>query len=297
MKNFRTPLVAHSQTACFHSQPKIITVNSPTKNFFPLSTVAALLASSSLCQGATFLSVGVYDENGTEPNTVDTDIGGTLGSFTADVLNAFNNNRGGVINFQSGFTNSGSNTVIGTTFDVDYGAAASKTLALSSTSAIEIWHNDTAGQVDTISDNNNLLPTTNATTFTLSLGAITGGEPGEVVSEIGLTVLSRSVWGTSPDVNITANFSGGGSSVLTSSISNSIGNDDTFYHFVAPTGESIISLDFDNSTGGGNANQNRIPVDDLAFITSVPTAVIPEPSGFLMVCLGSFFTLMRRRRR
>jgi len=258
--------------------------------FTKLSIFTLLCASASTSLGATFFSVGVYDDP-TETNSVDTDITGTLSSFTSDVADAFANNRGGVIDFQSGFTNSGNNTILGTSFDASYGTSALKTLAITSSETLELWHNKTAGQVDTLSDTNNLLPTTNITAFTLTLGSITGGESNEVVSEVGLTVLSRSVWGTTSNVSITANFSGGGSTNLSSNVSNAIGADDTFYHFVAPTGESITSLDFDNSSGGGNANQNRIPVDDLAFITSVP-----EPSSVLLLGLSASCGLMRRRR-
>lgn len=239
-----------------------------------------------LFQGAnaqTFQSVSTYNANN-GGNVVDTDTGGTLGSFATAVTNAYFADRGGVIDFETGFPPSSNPTNIGTSFTASYGTSGSKMLAFTSTNGSTgnndqlIYGNNTANQVDTISGPNNLLPNTNNLAFSLNVGPITGGEIDEMVSEIALTVLSRSVFqagGATAEVK--ANYSDGTMETKISNISNVIGADDTFFHFVAPTNESVVSLDFLNSSGLGTANQRRLPVDDLAFITSV--AAVPEPAS------------------
>jgi hypothetical protein len=84
-----------------------------------------------------------------------------------------------------------------------------------------------------------------------------------------------------------------------SNVSNVIGDDDTFFHFIAPTNESIVSLDFLNSSGLGTTNQRRLPIDDLAFITTA--TLVPEPASIAIWSLFGLglvgFGLYRSRRK
>jgi hypothetical protein len=240
------------------------------------ATFAALAAASTLLLvapaswGALFISTGAYDEQAVEINAVDQSVGvKNVATFTTDVLAAFNAERGGVIDFQTGFTNpGGTQTVIGNSFDADFGAAVSKTIQINSNKDLHVYFDDTAGQVDTISDDNNVLPVSNQVQFRLSVGSITGAAPREHVSEMGVTVLSRSVFDATGKANVTANYRGGGSTALSANVGNVQGAGDAFFHFQAPPGDWITSLDFDGAeTGGPDANKRRLPIDDLAFIT------------------------------
>jgi len=235
-----------------------------------------IITGISLVQAGTFISTGVYNADSAN-NAVDTDPGGTLASFTSAVATAHSNNLGGVTDFETGFTNSGSNTHIGTTFDVVYGTDRTKKLSFTSSDGMHVWHNNTAGQVDTISDPNNLLPDSDVAS-TLTLGPITGGQPFERVTEVAFTALSRSTYSTGGIIDATAHFSGGGSQNTVSTVSNVAGADDTFFHFVAPAGESITSLDIANTSGLGTTGQRRVAIDDLAFIMDVPNLAVQTVS-------------------
>jgi autotransporter-associated beta strand protein/VCBS repeat-containing protein len=220
---------------------------------------------------ATFDTVGIYDST-SNANTVDVEAPGnasTLADFKNDILTAFQGNQGGVVDFATGFTITGTPTNVSPNFTLGYGANGTKALAVTSTDGLHIYNTNVQGQVTPISDTSTFL-TDSDRAFSLSFGAITNGDVGEAVTEVGFTVLSRNT--TEAIITVTAHFSGGGSSSITGqAISSVLGSQDTFFHFKAPPGESIVSLDFDN-TGSGNDLQRRLPIDDFAFITAVPGA-------------------------
>jgi hypothetical protein len=84
---------------------------------------------------------------------------------------------------------------------------------------------------------------------------------------------------------MTATFSGGTTSTLSRALAGTQNNNDTFYGFVAPDGQSITSLAVTRSA--------RVPFDDLGFVTTVP---IPEPATAAVVATAMAGLLARRRR-
>jgi hypothetical protein len=102
----------------------------------------------------------------------------------------------------------------------------------------------------------------NTDDFALDIGPVTGGELGEVVTYFAGSLLDRDAANLAPIV--TATFSAGGTvtAVATMSGDPPSNDQDTFFGFVAPPGQSIVNVTFD-PTGGPYTN-----LDDVAFITS-----------------------------
>jgi len=260
-------------------------------------TIACTLSLDAASRAATFETVGTYDAD--PGNFVDTDTGTTFGAFKSNVSSAFSVDRGGVIDFATGYTGGfslagGTRENIGTSWDASYGTSQSKTLQFTTSVDMLLFNNNTSGQVDTISDTNNLLPIDDQVQFGLTVGPILNGDPGEIVSEVAFTVLSRDPGGSNPggaDVVVTALFSDGSMETITDNVDDPVGSDDTFFHFVAPSQESVVSLSFDNLSLEGTPNQRRLPIDDLAFLTRV----VPEPSSGLIATLLMLGLVMRKR--
>jgi hypothetical protein len=247
-------------------------------------------------QAGTFGTVATYDSP-SNSNTVDTDTGGLV-SFSADVATAYGLEQGGVVDFLAGFGTSLNPSSVSSNFTIDFGIANSKSLSVASTDGLHIYTNNVAGQVTPISDTQAFL-TDSDFNFSLAFGPITGGDMGEAIAEVGFTILSRNVGGDAV-VNVTANFSGGGSSSINGEvIGSALGSDDTFFHFAAPTGESITSLDFVNN-GTGTDLQRRLPIDDFGFITTsfgADNTPVPEPTTIAVWSLLGFGLVSYRRLR
>ena len=103
------------------------------------------------------------------------------------------------------------------------------------------------------------------------------------------SVNSRSSNSAADDRSVTANFSGGGSATLTDNILTGNGSDNTFFSIAAPTGESILSVDF---SGTGLSTSGDIGgFDDFGFVT----AVVPEPATAMLSLVGLACLSLRRR--
>ena len=89
---------------------------------------------------------------------------------------------------------------------------------------------------------------------------------GEVITYFAGSLLDRE--GTNLAPSVTATFSGGGTVTATAVMDGSlpINDQDAFFGFVAPAGESIVNVNFDIS---GYSN-----LDDVAFITSAFTVIL-----------------------
>ncbi|MEM6313103.1 MAG: PEP-CTERM sorting domain-containing protein, partial [Planctomycetota bacterium] len=202
-------------------------------------------------------------------------------AFTTAVASAFAADLGGVFNADSEGFLSGVSEI-----NVTYGTSGTKTLTLMPSENIELAG---FGSVDESSGDFFFIDNDRSDSgFSFDL-ALTGAGPGEGVVEIGVVALSRSSNSAADNRSVTANFSGGGSVTLTDEILTGNGTDNTFFSIAAPTGESIVSVDF---SGTGLSTSGDIGgFDDLGFVT----AVIPEPSSMLAAAAGLGLLTLRRR--
>ncbi|MBN2181996.1 MAG: discoidin domain-containing protein [Sedimentisphaerales bacterium] len=222
----------------------------------------------SITARADFDTVGVYDPTD-EPHNNDVDQSGTfvsatgvagpdnvidLETFQALIGPAFESDAGGVVNGEAPGTLNGEDIL------AHYGINKVKTLTITNNS----------GHIKSVGEGNlNRLPTSGSSGFgkdndsdtLFTIGNITGGAPGEVVTYFALTVLDRDDRTITPTV--TAEFSDGSTVISTATMDGSQppNDQDTFFGFVAPPGTGIVSVNFDLS--------NWSNMDDLAFITSV----------------------------
>ena len=128
-------------------------------------------------------------------------------------------------------------------------------------------------------------------TLTFDVSSVTNGIG---VTHFGLVHIPWTSGGAFVDgLDMTANFSGGGSASLNSDAAEAVhptgalGDWDTWFGFEAPTGETITSV---NITKQG-LNNNWIAVDDVSYIVAVP-----EPSSTALLGLGGLALILRRRK-
>jgi len=259
----------------------------------PLLTLTALAAGSATllgtgAQAATVPTVSSYITGNIE-NSATTDTGNqlSLGTFNTNVTTAFANDQGGVWDFDAGST--GSN--LGAVNDLEFGTSQAFSVQLS-ISPGNISTGVAAGSGRTATSGSFVMGFGSTDPYTYTFGPILDSGDNVVagagVTQAGLVVVSRA--GAPNSATVTANFSGGGSASDTFAIGGSNGGDDTFFGFVAPTGQTITSLVYDGSTFTN--------VDDFGFVTNVP-----EPSSLALLAAGGLLVLRRssaqvaRRRR
>jgi hypothetical protein len=235
-----------------------------------------LLAQVSVCLGD-FDTVGLYDpEDAPHHNQVDqsgtydshTGNAGpenvlTLADFQALVSKAFDTDAGGVVSGEGPDDSLPADDIIVALF----GLSKTKSVAVASTSGnLSLGSGESSG---------NRLPTSGdhrfaksgTGNFSFTLDEVTGGEPGERISHFGATLLERDDRDTLPVV--TATFTDGSTVTATADMvgdSASPSDKDTFFGFVAPAGEGIVSVNF--------VMNQYVTMDDIAFITS---AFRPSP--------------------
>ncbi len=238
---------------------------------------------------------------GTAANTITTSTGNgpvysNIGPFNALLAAAFAANTGGVWNFD---TEPAGN--IPEANVLSYGISQSKTITITQTNPSTPMFVSSGGPSHDASSISlsNYLDNINGFSYAFSFSNLTGGSPGETgVLELGFTALSASDPNTGVPINFgtvtaIANFSGGGSVTETANIDSIKGAGDTFFGFVAPSGQTISSFSISSSGIGTGAPD----LDDIAFITNA--AAIPEPSTLLLLLStsGATFVCARARRR
>lgn len=202
---------------------------------------------------------GVYashEGNAGPENVLDLEV------FKGLVAAAYVVDTGGVINIDEGGLED--ETIIG-----EFGASRTKTVPFASTSGIlHVGSSVKDGRRPT--SGTHRLAKSNTGDFTFDIGPITGGPLGETITYVAGTLLDRD--GTTLNPTVIATFSGGGTVTATAEMTGAApSNDqDTFFGFVAPPGESIVNISFQPS---GYTN-----LDDIGFITSSFHIAIPEAS-------------------
>lgn len=208
-------------------------------------------------------TVGVYDENVIQPNTVDFVASGsavTNVQFSADVAAAYAQDSGGVINGE----------VLGAYHS--YGVDHQKVL--------EILPGD--GTNWGIGAPFNPIPISGTGAFAtfsptynyldLNFVNIDGGSANEHVVEFGLTALSTS-YKDFGNVTVAGQLAGGGEVSAVRHINDMAGQGDTFYGLKAPTGDYFTGLTI-RYDGSVTSNYNMF-FDDVGFITADVTANHP----------------------
>ena len=265
----------------------------------PLPATACILALiSPTVDGATIASVGTTGTfDAAAGGAIDNDPTGSLSAFKTAVTTAYNNNLGGVINWETATGMSPSPTAsaagvpnnVMTTIGVSYGTSASQTLTITFDRNISLFTNNLNGQVADLTNGgtNSIIP--EATTAAGVAYRMTFS--GATVSEIGLGMLARTTYGTNgANFRATATFNDLTTSLINYSVTS--GATDTFLHFAAPSGKSISFVDVTWVSDGSTALTNgarRPMMDDFGFI------VIPEPSVAVMSGLAALGLLIRRR--
>ncbi|MCL5281475.1 MAG: discoidin domain-containing protein [Planctomycetes bacterium] len=245
-----------------------------------LSSITLVLGLMGTAQ-ATYDTVGVYDPDD-DPHHNQVDQSGTysshtgaagpenvidLATFQALIGPAFQANAGGVVNMENA-----NGSLDGQDIIARFGVGKTKTLTVSNISGI-INTGSSVKNGRTPTSGTGRLAKSDTANFVFAIGPLTGGKAGEVVTHFGGTLLGRDDANLAPKV--TATFSGGGTVTAVATMPGAgVGrNEDTFFGFVAPPGQSIVSVDF-NPTGGPYTN-----LDDVGFITSAFVVVSPKASS------------------
>lgn len=282
--------------------------------------VAVLFLSAiSLAHGQAITTTGIYDETTTQTNNVDfnavfsSGTGGataantttastgngavysTIGPFNAVLAAAFAANAGGVWNFDTQPTGNLAEANV-----LSYGVSQSKTITLTQTNPSTPMFVSSGGPAHdaTSISLSNYLDNINGFSYAFSFSNLTGGSPGETgVAQLGFTALSASDPNSNLPINFgivtaIANFSGGGSVTETATIDSVKGAGDTFFGFIAPSGQTITSFSIASSASGTGSPD----FDDIAFVTNA----VPEPSTYLLMIAGAgvlaFYLRIRRQR-
>lgn len=215
---------------------------------------ACLVSSLSHAQ-TTVSTIGIYDDDEFQPNTVDksaTDDANasqvSLATFKTDIATAFAEGRGGVVNFDDA-ERTGVHTLVAT-----YGPGGSKSVTITNGTAGDWSFNKQVGVRTPISGNLHLSKGS-STNWMFNFDAASN------VVQVGATVLSRGDGSGSLSVTGKVTYDDATSTTAVATVSSaSNGGDDTFYGFKAPAGRKIVSLAF--TTTGFRS------IDDFAFITS-----------------------------
>ncbi|HPF37767.1 MAG TPA: PEP-CTERM sorting domain-containing protein [Phycisphaerae bacterium] len=230
-------------------------------------------------------TVGVYDENTAQANTIDFEASGSnisLSQFTSEIADAFADDRGGV---NDGFVFS--------SLPLEYGVSQSKTLLFEAIDGTNVASGVATASPTAISGTSVFASTPeggyNYTAFGFT--NILNGVPDERVVAFGVTTLSvnNRDYG---NVSVTGALASGGSLAATRHMFEPATMGDTFFGLRAPANDYFtgFSLTYDGGAGG----DNRLWFDDIGFITAPVT--VPEPASVVMCLVGAIVITGRRRR-
>jgi hypothetical protein len=241
-------------------------VHTKTRRFFFF-----LVLSLSALARADFRTVGVYDPDD-EPHHNQVDQSGVYDSHTGsagpdNVLDlttfreligrAFEADAGGVIDGEGPDDNLGSDDIV----IAHFGTHGTKSVSFEHTGGnLNLGDGGAAGNRLPLSGDHRFSKSGGAD-FSFNVGEVSGGGPGEVITFFAGSLIERDDRDPAPVV--LATFSDGSTVTATADMAgddNSPNSKDTFFGFQAPTGASIVSVEF--------ALDTFIHLDDAAFITS-----------------------------
>ncbi len=249
---------------------------------FCLVSFVLVLGLSGVAQGV-FDTVGVYDPDDA-PHHNQVDQSGAYDSHTGNagpenvidlatfqelIGPAFAADAGGVVD---GTEDGIEGTVEGQDIIANFGTSKTKSVTITNTTG-NIGTNPGSGSGNRQPISGDIRFWKNGSNdFVFDIGTVTGGVPGEVVTHFAMTVIDRDTRNLAPSV--TATFSGGGTVTATATMSGDLpsNDEDTFFGFVAPEGESITNVNFDLASGTFTYS------DDIAFITSAFTVSSAQAS-------------------
>ncbi|MCC5850153.1 MAG: PEP-CTERM sorting domain-containing protein [Verrucomicrobia bacterium] len=252
----------------------------------PRSAAKAVLLAGLACifafatvHASPFITVGVYDEQVENTNSVDANAipssdpfdgtALTVTEFSAMVLTAFNNNLGGVFDYHSDDTFTGTGSIgMGSSYDLTYGIDQNQTLGVTS---LDGSHQSEQGTTPISGDRH------------LGTGGPNDGfEFDTPLLAFGITVLNRS--GSNRHVN-TMTFTLQDDTTVTPFANTQGGSgDDLFFGYqVSDPSNGIVSVFLDNG--------NHLHYDDMGFI------VIPEPGTIVLLGIAGIAGLIGFRRR
>lgn len=195
-------------------------------------------------------------------------------SFASAVAAAHATNAGGVFDLPTSVS-SGTTVFRGT-----FGSGNTRRMVLTTT--VSMQNVTGSGSFIPTSGGNATTSSANQSSYQIRIGpvldAATDLPVAEVVTRIGLVILSRTDATYPCDIRATAFFSDGTTASALAAVGNPKGSDDTFFGFTAPETLSITNLLLESFiTGTGTPVSTRICWDDFGFITS-PAYVPPPPT-------------------
>lgn len=248
-----------------------------------LAALSLLLAAGTSQAAIVLNAVRDYDSTN-NPNTVDRFVEGnadasSYSAFQSAVSSAFTAGNGGVLNFDLTGNQNNQRTITG-----NFGGG--KVLTIESSNEVNA---QSSSNIPGISGDRFLFESASSTPQVTTYSfTVSGGAPGEYVSQVGFTLLTRANAGGNPTISASVRYTDGTFSDIASigfTQTASTNGEDTFYLFTAPEGKAIDQLIIDRGASG----DFRRGLDDLAFIT------VPEPSALALGALG-LLPLLRRRR-
>ncbi|MGE9267125.1 MAG: PEP-CTERM sorting domain-containing protein [Verrucomicrobiales bacterium] len=209
-----------------------------------------------------------------------------VAGFATNVGNAYDNDMGGVINFEDPIT--ASDTSSGhTDLAVTYGGGKALNIISSGDSTNSIYTN-AFSSLGSVSGSDGLLQVGGSNTaWRLTFDP----QAPEIITTAAFSLLSRN--NTGQDVTVRWFIDGetdplNAAFTTTESIASGVNVDNTFFAYEAPDGSAITSFRIEFL---GTQGDRRLGIDDLAFITEP----IPEPSALLLLGLAAPAVLRRKR--
>lgn len=244
--------------------------------FAGVAFLAALLLAATVSAQTTYNqnAAGVFAPGANAIEKSATAAPNNAAEFATAVAAAYSTNSGGVFDLPTSVT--GGTTV----YRATYGSGATRRLVL--TTSVGMQNVTGSGSFTPVSGGNATTSSANQSSYRVRIGpvldAATDLPVAEVVTRIGLAILSRTDATYPCDIRATVSFNDGTTSSATANVGNPKSSDDTFFGFIAPETLAITNLLLESFVSGTTTPvSTRIGWDDFGFITG-PSFVPPPPT-------------------